>query len=396
MSAEPAAGRWRVVVLGLVVVLLDGFDTTALGVSLPALAHDWDLPGSAFTGALVAGNLGILGAYLAAGRVAARFGRRAVVVGGTAVFALGSAATALVSDVGALSVVRLVTGLGLGVVVPAAISLAADSAPARRRETAGVVVSLGLSAGPTVAGLAAGPLIAEYDWPALFRLGAVVPLVLLPVLWWGLPVAPVARRVDAGVRRLVEPGRPTAVLWVTAALVFATQGVLASWTPTLLADGYGFDAAEAPLGVAALGFGGLLGGAVFAVLTTRARVVDVAVGAAAAACLLIATVSWAVLGASAVLVLLGAVGFVLIAVVGTPPTAALSLYPPDARTAAVGWTIACGRVGAVLGPPAAGSALALGGTARQVVLLTALPPLVAVVLFAVLRRRIARPEAAAS
>src|SRR5688572_11003472 len=100
-NARPV--RWTVVALCFLTVLLDGLDTTAIGFVVPTLAREWGLPPAAFTPAFVATSLGAVIGYLLSGRLSARHGRRAVVLGSVLVFVLGSGATAWAASMPALA-----------------------------------------------------------------------------------------------------------------------------------------------------------------------------------------------------------------------------------------------------------------------------------------------------
>lgn len=392
-SAGVTRVRWRVVLLAFLVVLLDGFDSVTLGLAIPTLTHEWGVSSAAFTISLTTTTIGMVIAYSTAGRLCARFGRRRVILWSTAVFAAGSAATALTTSVAGMSAVRFVTGAGLGMIVPAAISLAADNSPPHRRESTAILVSLGLSAGPFAAGISGGALIGNLGWTSLFWVGAVLPALVLPLLWWGMhepgtrlpPTAPVE---SASVRRLFEEGRGplTLMLWASALLVFMTQAVLAAWTPQLMAS-YGFTPTEAPLGTAALGFGGILGGLLLAALSAGFRAAKVVVVTCAIDVALIVLLARLQLGNTAVLALVGGVGLATLASLSAPPVIAMMSYPSGVETSGVGWTVAFGRVGSVLGPAGGGVLLALGVSARGVVLTACVPVLAAAVLFAFLSRR---------
>lgn len=78
--------NWLVLVLTFVAVVLDGYDTIALGLSVPALARDWGVAPSHFTPALSLTSAGVALGYLACGRLVARFGARRVVLAAVVVF----------------------------------------------------------------------------------------------------------------------------------------------------------------------------------------------------------------------------------------------------------------------------------------------------------------------
>ncbi|MGW5731309.1 MULTISPECIES: MFS transporter [Streptomyces] len=397
--------RFGVVGLAFLAVLLDGFDSASLSFVLPSLAEQWGLASADFTPAVVLTNIGVVLGYLASGRLAVRLGLRRMLIAGTVLFAVGSLATALVlplESLTALSTVRLVTGLGLGVVLPGAVSLATAHHPDAQRQTVSVTVTLGLAFGGTVAGVFGSSMLASIGATGVFWIGGALPLLLAVLMGRWLPAAPApvagtagapaadgsaAGSREARVGALFAPGlrAATVLLWIFAFLVFIASYTLQSWVPTLL-TGYGFSASQAPIGLAFLSFGGVIGGIVLLLLAARkgitfALMVMPVIGA-------VSMVGAATVGTdhtALLLALAGAGAGVTASQIGQL-TLAVAMYPPATRTAGVGWAAALGRVGSIVGPAAAGILLALSLPGDDIVLLTAIPVVVAAVSAAVLWR----------
>jgi MFS transporter, AAHS family, 4-hydroxybenzoate transporter len=410
-TAQPTGVRWPIVVLAFLAVLLDGFDAAALAIAVPTLAVHWAVPTVAFTVPLVLTNIGVVVGYLCSGWLAARLGRRRLLIGGVALFAVATlavAATLGLRSVPTLSVLRLVTGLGLGLVLPVAVSLTTEHNPARRRELVAVIVTLGLTAGSSVGGFFGGGLLRGLGTAGVFWVSGLAPLVLVAVLVAALPRADsptvraesptvradlpagsggspaagargaVPERDDARLGRLFAPGLGgnTALLWTFAFLVFVAAYTMTSWVPTLL-TGYGFSPTQAPLGLACLSLGGVLGGVALIPLATsigiaRTLIVMPALGAA---CMIIA--ARAPLGRTGLLIALAGAGAGLVASQIGQLTMAVTLYPASARTTGVGWTSALGRAGSIVGPGVAGVLIGLALAGKDIVLIAAAPVLVA-------------------
>ncbi|MCL7369294.1 MFS transporter [Streptomyces ardesiacus] len=399
--------RFGVVGLAFLAVLLDGFDSASLSFVLPSLAEQWDVASADFTPAVVLTNIGVVLGYLASGRLAVRLGLRRMLIAGTVLFAAGSMATALVlpmQSLTALSTVRLITGIGLGVVLPGSVSLAAAHHPDEQRQSVSVTVTLGLAVGGTVGGVFGGSLLASVGATGVFWIGGALPLLLAVLMVRWLPAAPAPVAADRGpaapgaddataasrearVGALFAPGlrAATVLLWVFAFLVFIASYTLQSWVPTLL-TGYGFSTSQAPIGLAFLSFGGVVGGIVLLLLAARrgiafALMVMPVVGA-------VSMVAAATVGtdrAALLLALAGSGAGVTASQIGQL-TLAVAMYPPATRTAGVGWAAALGRVGSIVGPATAGVLLALSLPGDDIVLLTAIPVVVAAVSAAVLWR----------
>jgi AAHS family 4-hydroxybenzoate transporter-like MFS transporter len=190
---------------------------------------------------------------------------------------------------------------------------------------------------------------------------------------------------EARVGRLFTPAlrTNTALLWAFAFLVFVAAYTLTSWVPTFL-TGYGFSASQAPLGLAFLHLGGVLGGIVLIPLAARIGVTRamVLMPALAAVCMVVA--SKAGLGGLALLLVLGGAGAGVTAGQIGQLALAVALYPVGARTTGVGWAAALGRVGSIVGPGVAGILLGLALSGQDIILLTAIPVLVALLAAAAL------------
>ncbi|MEV8311156.1 MFS transporter [Streptomyces flavidovirens] len=388
------------------VLLLDGYDTTSLGFVVPALAREWSLSPAAFAPALVVTNIGVVIGYLLCSALAARFGRRNVIIAGTALFATGSAVTVLAGGIGQLSLIRLVTALGLGVVLPTSISLAADHAPRSRRGAYTVGVALALSVGAMTGGLLGGHLIASFGWASVFWLGALLPIAMLPALFWGLPreeqmpsaIAAGGQREKVTVAALFSRGSSisTLLLWAFALLVFTTMFALQAWLPTILTTGYGLTPEQAPMGSAVLGMGGIVGGIVLIPVAARFGIVRALAGSVLMGAVFLVGASQMQVGGTALFLALAAAGAGITAGVVGQAGLAVTMYQPAAQTAGVAWAAAFGRAGSVIGPAVAGALIGLG-TAGQDVLLLAVGPValagvVALAAVATISRR-AREEA---
>lgn len=392
---EEAKPKWWVLFLTCAAVVLDGYDTVALGVSIPTIAKDWGVQPSFFTPALSLTSAGVALGYLAVGRLVARLGTRNVILSAVVVFTVGSLLTAWSTSVVELTILRFITGLGLGAVLPAAVSHATAVNPARLRQSIAVVVMTGISFGALIAGLTGSGIVGAFGWEWVFILGAIASGVLLPFLWFGLsgsqasdPLheapeakhhASVARLFDASVRSR------TLLLWAFSFLIFAVFYVFSSWLPTLLTS-YGFSAGLAPLGSAALGIGSIVGAGVLIVGSRRFRMTSVLAGTSAVAITFL--VVSAFLGPDKTLLLLvfGGVGLGLQAGMIGATALAVTLYPQATVTAGVGWAASLGRLGSVVGPIFGGVLIGFGVDTSFIVLSVCVPVIIALALVLVVGR----------
>jgi AAHS family 4-hydroxybenzoate transporter-like MFS transporter len=389
------ATNWLVVVLCFLPIVMDGFDATSLALAVPALATGWGLAPAAFTLPLVATSVGVFAGYLGSGWLAQRFGRRRLLIGSVGLFSLGTMITAVVLPVysiEALAVVRLVTGLGFGGALPSAVAFATDFSSNRRRDVVSLLVALGIASGAAAAGFVYQPLIASVGVTGLFWLAGAASAVLVLPMAVLLPPEPAARQVAGGAPRAERVGQlfargvriNTLLLWLYAFLVFMVSTALSTWAPVLLTE-LGVSASEAPLGLAFIFLGAIVGGVAMIPLVAWAGIGRMLIAMPVlTAVLVLASVSLG-LGGLVLLVVLCGVGAAVSASQNGQLAMAVALYAREQRTTGIGWSSAMGRVGSVAGPGVTGVLLGLGTSASTIFYLAAGAMVVAVGCAALLR-----------
>ena len=171
-------------------------DNTVVTVAAPSIARDLAAPLTSLEWVANGYLLSYAGLLLAGGRLADRYGNRAVLLAGIAVFTAASAAAGLAREVGFLIAARVVQGAGAALLVPATLAVVAASTERERLRAAAawtVAGAVALAAGPVVGGV----LSQHLHWSWIF-------LINLPV---GLAALAAARYVagGAGRRRASEP-----------------------------------------------------------------------------------------------------------------------------------------------------------------------------------------------
>lgn len=179
--------QWLIFLLCFLIVLLDGFDTAAIGYIAPSLMNDWGISRPALAPVLSAALIGMAIGALLIGPLSDRFGRKKLLLG--SVFVLGSAclASAFSQNIETLTWLRFVTGLGLGAAMPNAVTLMSEYCPERRRALATTAVFCGFPLGLSLGGFLAAWIIPDFGWRSVLFLGGAAPLVLLVVLLVVLP-----------------------------------------------------------------------------------------------------------------------------------------------------------------------------------------------------------------
>lgn len=212
------AYQWLIFVLCFLIVLLDGFDTAAIGYIAPSLMSEWQVPKTQLAPVLSAALFGLAAGALSAGPLADRFGRKRVLVGSVLLFGAGCLASSASADLETLTWLRFITGVGLGAAMPNAVTLMSEYSPQRKRALITNAMFCGFPLGASCGGFLAAWIIPEFGWRSVLVLGGVLPLVLALVLVFVLPES---------VRHMVSHGWPAARVQRVLARVVRGQDVSA-------------------------------------------------------------------------------------------------------------------------------------------------------------------------
>ena len=98
--------QWLIFALCFLIVLLDGFDTAAIGYIAPSLIGEWGVRRPALAPVLSAALFGLAAGALLSDPLADRFGRKRVLVGAVLIFAVACLASAFSGNLFELTVLR--------------------------------------------------------------------------------------------------------------------------------------------------------------------------------------------------------------------------------------------------------------------------------------------------
>ncbi|MFK4100530.1 MFS transporter [Streptomyces sp. NPDC019531] len=398
MSSSPSllsarSSRLALLVVGLcwLAVLFDGLDMFIYGSVLPHLLETK-------TFGLTPDTAGDLGSYatfgmlvgaLTAGTIADRVGRKKLMVGCVILFSLASGLCAISGSVEVFGLGRTLAGVGLGGLLPTAISMVSDYAPRGRGALIIGLLMTAHHAGGILSAYVAKWLIDPVGWRAAFWV-CVLPLLFAPVLAKFLPeslsflvakgrsteAAALAERYDvelpAAAGKKTAADRWDALLnlfrggeWTQTLLYWIASfgGLLlvygvATWLPTLMrTEGYALG--DALSFVVVFNLGGIVG------MLVAGRAAD-RFGAPRISAL------WFALTAAGVFLLsvhmAQTVTMIVVFLTGVFLNSAQTMIyatvsirsTPDNRATSVGWTSGMGRFGAVFGPWLGGQLLASG------------------------------------
>ncbi len=388
-------GAWRWFVFGLcgLIMAIEGFDMYMLGAIVPALAAGLAVEPPAISAVFVAQGIGLALGYTMIAPLADKVGRKTVILACILGFGLVTLATAFVTTLTMVSILRLIAFAFFGGITPNVISLVAEMAPQRARPRQIILVTACFALGAASGSALAPIIVAQLDWWGVFLAGGFAPLLLLPFLFFLLPESPrflvIANRPIEQINRVLRRIAPQAELGtgymvdepmsskssfkalftegrLAMTLLFMLAGgmmmfvgnIVASWAPTFWHLQMGFPMAQAA-GLFALSSVGAIVWPLLMILLVNwigLRKALMICFTAGGLCMLTYMITpFTPLLAGFMAVTYGA--FVVGAISGLYAFVSAS-YPTQIRATALGWTSGAGRLLAIIGPATGGWLLA--------------------------------------
>ncbi|MEU6720126.1 MFS transporter [Nonomuraea sp. NPDC046802] len=206
------AGRWSILVLLCVSLLLITVDATVLHIAVPALTAALEPSAVQLLWIIDIYSLVVAPLLIMFGTLGDRYGRKRLVLMGFVLFGLASAAAAFAPTPLTLILARALLGVGGAMIMPATLSLIRQVFTDRRERA----IALGVWSAVAAAGAAVGPLVggvlvSHFRWGAVFLINVPILLVLVPAAVRLLP--------DSRLRK----DRP----WDAVSAVLSVFGILA-------------------------------------------------------------------------------------------------------------------------------------------------------------------------
>jgi EmrB/QacA subfamily drug resistance transporter len=188
------AGRWWMLAVTCLAVVMVNLDLTILNIALPAISAALHAGTGDLQWLVDAYTLVFAGVMLPAGMIGDRLGRKRVLLAGLAAFLAASLGCALSVSAGELIAGRVLMGLGAGIVFPLSVAIVSAAFGDDDRPTAIAVltaaIALALPLGPVLGGL----LLQHFSWHSVF--------------WINVPAA--CLTLAAGARLMPESRQPAA------------------------------------------------------------------------------------------------------------------------------------------------------------------------------------------
>lgn len=426
--APMSRGQWLAVTVAIMMYGLDGYDAGSISFAAPGMTAEWGLAPNAVGWVLSMELIGMGIGSLLFGNLADRYGRRPTILGCQFIMILGMAGAAMAGDVVQLSAVRVLTGLGIGGMLPAIAAIVSEHSNERQRSLMLSLMFIGYPLGLVLGGLFARNLIQASHWSSVFTFGAAITAIALPLVWAAVPesVAWLARkqpdnavaRTNAVLRRfghtpvatlapvhnaasrsggtfaILRPPLARVTILLTLAYVAHVTCLyfILKWVPPLVV-GMGFTPTNGADVLLWTMVGATAAGPLFALATRMVPVRDATLVTLAGSAVSV----WLFTHVDAGLHLLMALGSLAGLMMTSAAIGFYSLlattYPAELRAGGIGFGIGVGRAGASLGPALAGILFASGFLLPQVGLFMGSGCILSLILILILGRQPASTKA---
>jgi MFS transporter, AAHS family, 4-hydroxybenzoate transporter len=258
-----------VFLLCFLAMTIDGYDLQIIGAAASGIKETLRLEPATLGMIITAGQIGVILGALVLAPFADRIGRKWLMIVSCLLFGVFSLLTAWATTVPELIALRVLAGIGLGSIGPAALALGMEYAPKHLKASIPTWIWAAVPVGGMIAGFSAVWLLPHFGWPSLFVVAGVLPILVAVVLALGLPESlaflgarggnqarmhKIAARIvpslpdDAELYSSEEklPGVPlkhlfmdgrgfgTVLLWILFFLDYLALIFFLSWVPTLI------------------------------------------------------------------------------------------------------------------------------------------------------------------
>ncbi|MFW1645450.1 MFS transporter [Acinetobacter guillouiae] len=380
-------GRYQKFILltCLLLMVMDGYDIQAIAYAAPLIMEHWHIDKTMLGVVFSASLFGLFIGSLFLSSLADRFGRRPILLISTLAFSVLMLLTPSVSSVEQLTIIRFVTGIFLGGIMPNVMAYSSEIVPSKYRILTMMVISCGYTVGAMLGGGISALLTPIGGWHAIFYFGGIIPLIIFFIMLFTLPESlqfmvsknndhkallwlkkfypklnfsselkilnPLILKTKQSPLELFKENRAffTYTIWIISILNMISLYFLANWLP-MLAKESGLNLNQALLIGSILQLGGAFGSILMGLKIDKVGFYKVLIPVFITGVLSVAVIGYSISNPLLLYVVVFIAGF---AIVGGQPAInafSASYYPISLRTTGVGWSIGIARLGSVIGP----------------------------------------------
>jgi putative MFS transporter len=181
--------HWRIIGIALICWLAEAIDIGLTGATIPSLRANFNLSGTEVGLLGTSTTITIVIFLFIAGPLIDHFGKRQVMLAALLIFGISTIATTFSPSFAVVIALRIVAGMGLGMLFTVPYQIIVEMVPASIRGASVGSVNAVLNLGYFSNLLAASFIIPAFGWRPMYLLGGL-GLVAFLIAWWFLPESP--------------------------------------------------------------------------------------------------------------------------------------------------------------------------------------------------------------
>ncbi|MBP1494198.1 MFS transporter [Acinetobacter nosocomialis] len=385
---QQKVGRYQkfILVTCLLLMIMDGYDIQSMAYAAPMIIEDWGVQKTMLGVVFSASLFGLFVGSFLLSSLSDRFGRRPILLISTFMFSILMLLTPHVGNIEQLTVIRFITGVFLGGIMPNVMAYSSEIVPYKSRIFTMMVISCGYTVGAMLGGGISALLVPWGGWQSIFYFGGIIPLIIFFITFFKMPESlyflsednkntpkilfwlkkfypaltfnseiKVINNTEVEVKKspleLFKNKRAffTYSIWIISILNMISLYFLSNWLPTLAKES-GLSLNQALMIGSTLQLGGTIGSVVMGLKIDKTGFYKVLIPVFLVAVISVALIGYAVSHIVLLFIIIFIAGFAIVG--GQPAINALSAsyYPVSLRTTGVGWSIGIARLGSVIGP----------------------------------------------
>jgi AAHS family 4-hydroxybenzoate transporter-like MFS transporter len=240
-------------------------------------------------------------------------------------------------------------------------------------------MSAGISVGNTAGGFVASQIVRHTGWGAIFVVGGLLPLLVIPLLILFMPESRALRAIDPTARTatpvdLFRNGLAlrTSILWMVNLFNLVGNYFILFWLPAIL-HAKGLTPSAAILATTMYALGSIICALMTAPIVDRFGVERIIAGILCMGALCVLLVGAFELPFPLLCLVVCGAGIGIGGCQHGINSVSGALYPPEIRATGTGWALGFGRIGQIGGPLVGGTLLQLGWASRDIFLAASVP-----------------------
>lgn len=389
--------------------LVDGMDVLVISYTAPLIASSWSVSDDTLGMVFSSGLLGMsLGALLLA-PYADNIGRKKIILIGIVIVSIGVLFTGFSINIYQLILLRFFTGIGIGALLATTVSIVSEYSPEKSKDFWISFVLAGYPIGAILAGYISNIIIVNYNWQNVFIIFGVFSAFFIPIVYFFISDSDVFFNRDKikdysnqinlissddshskikqnltskafpAVLNLFSKSyfKNTIRLWIAFFFSFICLYFLISWIPKLVTEA-GLSLSLGIYSGTVFNLGAFFGIITQGYISTKFGLKNTIFLFLVTTTIIMSLITF-FLGSDIMLLIFAFLGFTIQGGFVGLYSLAARIYPHDFRTTGIGWGIGAGRLGAVLGPLAAGFLIASGLGISINFLVFAIPTLISAI-----------------